>query len=94
MRCGSDPEIKSGKPAPDAYLIAAQRFPVPPKSVSDCLVFEDSPKGVASAKAAGMQCVMVPDNRLDKKYTENATLLIRSIEQFLPEDFGLPPYDS
>lgn len=45
-----------GKPAPDPFLEAARQIGVPP---ADCLVFEDSPTGIESAKAAGMQWVLV-----------------------------------
>ncbi len=42
------------KPDPEAYLLAAQTLKVSPSS---CLVFEDSPIGVAASKAANMICV-------------------------------------
>ena len=51
MVTGSD--VEHGKPAPDIYLLAAERLGVPP---ARCLAFEDAPAGVASAKAAGMTC--------------------------------------
>ncbi|MFJ6721785.1 HAD family hydrolase [Streptomyces sp. NPDC091259] len=38
------------KPAPDLFLLAAESFGVAP---GDCLVIEDSPRGVAAARAAG-----------------------------------------
>jgi HAD superfamily hydrolase (TIGR01509 family) len=47
-----------GKPAPDPYLLAAERLGVPP---AHCLALEDSHSGVRSAAAAGMATVMVPD---------------------------------
>ncbi len=47
-----------GKPAPDPYLLAAERLGVEPRL---CLALEDSHNGVRSASAAGMITVMVPD---------------------------------
>lgn len=45
------------KPAPDAFLIAAERLGVAP---GECLVFEDTAMGIAGATAAGMASVRVP----------------------------------
>ena len=41
------------KPAPDIYLLAAQKLGVPP---ARCLAIEDSVLGVRAAKSAGMSC--------------------------------------
>ncbi len=45
------------KPAPDGFLVAAERLDVPPE---DCLVFEDTALGIQAATAAGMASVRVP----------------------------------
>ncbi len=50
-------DYRHGKPAPDPFLEAARRLGVPPEH---CLAFEDTQAGIASAKAAGMQTVLVP----------------------------------
>ena len=44
-------EVEHGKPAPDMFLLAAQRLELPPEA---CVVVEDSPPGVAAGLAAGM----------------------------------------
>ncbi|AJY45259.1 HAD family hydrolase [Martelella endophytica] len=44
--------VENGKPAPDLFLLAAERMGRPP---ADCIVIEDSPAGICAAKAAGMR---------------------------------------
>jgi len=91
LKCGSDERVKRGKPEPDAYLVAKSLFTPEPKS-EDCLAFEDSPGGVESAVNAGMQCIMVPDPRVPAELRAKATTVYGSLEDFKPEDFGLPAY--
>jgi HAD superfamily hydrolase (TIGR01509 family) len=51
-------DVANPKPAPDPFLAAAARLGVAP---ADCLALEDSYHGIASAHAAGMMAIMVPD---------------------------------
>ena len=44
-------QVARGKPAPDPYLLAAERLGVDP---AECLVLEDAPSGIAAGRAAGM----------------------------------------
>jgi HAD superfamily hydrolase (TIGR01509 family) len=53
---GAD-DYRRGKPAPDAFLLAAERLRMAP---ADCLVFEDTAIGIQAATAAGMASVKVP----------------------------------
>jgi beta-phosphoglucomutase-like phosphatase (HAD superfamily) len=66
VRCSAMDEVR-GKPAPDVYLTAARRLGI---AAVSCLALEDSPNGIASAKAAGMRCVALPDPLLaaDPRY--------------------------
>ena len=50
-------EVQDGKPAPDIYLLAAERMGVTPES---CLALEDSIPGAQAAKTAGMLTIAVP----------------------------------
>ncbi len=47
----SSDHVAHGKPAPDPYLLAAERLGVDP---AQCLVLEDAPSGIAAGRAAGM----------------------------------------
>lgn len=64
-------------------------------SVLRVLVFEDAPNGVEAAHAAGMQCVWIPHKGINKEtHRHLATMVLDTLEDFWPEMFGLPPYDS
>jgi HAD superfamily hydrolase (TIGR01509 family) len=49
-------DVQRGKPAPDLFLLAAEKMGVPAR---DCLVFEDGLLGIEAAKNAGMGAVLV-----------------------------------
>jgi HAD superfamily hydrolase (TIGR01509 family) len=49
--------VARGKPAPDMFLLAAERMGV---AAEQCLVFEDGQSGLDGAAAAGMATVFVP----------------------------------
>jgi len=51
-------DVSLPKPAPDVYLLAAQKLGIQP---AHCLALEDSPTGVQAALAAGMTVIQVPD---------------------------------
>jgi beta-phosphoglucomutase-like phosphatase (HAD superfamily) len=50
-------EVESPKPAPDLYARACERLAVAP---SRSVALEDSPPGVAAARAAGLYVIGVP----------------------------------
>ncbi len=50
--------IKHSKPNPDIYILACKELGVVPE---ETFAIEDSPNGIRSAYAAGMQPIMVPD---------------------------------
>jgi pseudouridine 5'-phosphatase len=84
---GDDPEIKYGKPAPDIFLMTAQKMNASP---SQCLVFEDSPYGIEAARAAGMYAIAVPDPHMDDSAYSQAHLIIRNLNELDLTRWGLP----
>ncbi len=55
----SGDDVEHGKPAPDCYLLAAQRLGVDP---SECIAIEDTANGVSAAYAANIPCVAIATN--------------------------------
>lgn len=49
----SSGDTSKGKPDPEPYLLALKKLDAPAEA---CFAIEDSPKGIQSAKAAGLKC--------------------------------------
>ncbi|CAD5916711.1 (DL)-glycerol-3-phosphatase 1, mitochondrial [Planktothrix tepida] len=86
---GDDPELKNGKPAPDIFLLVAQRLGAKPEN---CLVFEDALAGVSAAKVAGMSVVAVPASDMDQSLYKEADQILNSLSEFQPELWQLPKF--
>jgi sugar-phosphatase len=80
--CSADDEV-SGKPDPAVYLTAARRLGVEPAA---CIAFEDSPRGLQSALAAGMRVIAIPAaQQFDQPVFDRAHLKLASLEEFTLE---------
>ena len=70
-------DVTEGKPSPEPYLKGATLLNFAP---GDCLVFEDTPAGIESARAAGMQVIALsttyPENELHQ-----ADAILKSLKQ-------------
>lgn len=70
-----------GKPAPDPYVLAAQRLDV---SVRDCTVLEDSPAGIVAGSRAGAFVVALATTfPAETLILAGADRVFRSLEAFL-----------
>jgi len=50
-------DVKEGKPSPEPYLKAVEMLKV---KKNECIVIENAPLGVESAKRAGLYCIAIP----------------------------------
>jgi HAD superfamily hydrolase (TIGR01509 family) len=77
-------EVGRGKPAPDVFLLAAERLDVRPDT---CAVFEDSSAGIRAACAAHMFVIAVPNPHYppDDDALKNADIVLASLLDFRPE---------
>jgi len=73
-------DVVNHKPAPDLYLLACERLGVQP---SEALALEDTASGIASAKAAGLACIAVP--QFAETDVSAADRVIDSLEELLAE---------
>jgi HAD superfamily hydrolase (TIGR01509 family) len=70
------------KPFPDLFLYVARSLGEAP---DNCLVFEDSEKGIIAAQAAGMRCIAVPNvHTVDHDFSK-ATVVVASLEEVTRE---------
>ncbi|HLF70608.1 MAG TPA: HAD family phosphatase [Dehalococcoidia bacterium] len=72
-------EVAHGKPAPDVYLLAASKLGV---AAERCVAIEDTPTGLASAKAAGMLAVQVRAASTAFPPLEDADIVLETLHDF------------
>ena len=77
----SGAEVENGKPAPDVFLLAAERLGVDAK---DCLILEDSKAGIKAGKASGAMVFMVPDMfTVDKECEDTADRILTNLGEVI-----------
>ncbi len=74
----SGDDVLRGKPAPDIYLLAAERLGVAP---AQCVAIEDSPNGVLSAVRAGMAVLGVRTPYTQHLQLEGAQRVVDSLAE-------------
>ena len=77
----SGAEVENGKPAPDVFLLAAERLGIKPE---ECLVLEDSKAGVIAGSSAGAKVIMVPDMfKPDKECKERTYRIVGNLGEVI-----------
>jgi HAD superfamily hydrolase (TIGR01509 family) len=74
VRCAED--VERVKPAPDLYLSVTDALGVRPDQT---IAIEDSPNGIAAAKAAGLYCISVPNAMTRNLAMDAADLVLVSL---------------
>lgn len=69
-------DVKTGKPSPEGYLLAASRLGIKP---ADCIVVEDAPAGVQAGKAAGMKVIAITST-VSKELLRQADVVVQKLE--------------
>jgi HAD superfamily hydrolase (TIGR01509 family) len=70
-------DVEKEKPAPDCFLLAAERLAVEPE---ECVVIEDAEKGILAAKNAGMKAIAIPNKSTSDNDFSCANLILESIK--------------
>ena len=77
-------DYREAKPDPEPYLLALQRSG---RDARHCLVIEDSVRGLMAAKAAGLECWMIPSRQTRNQGFTAADRILGGIDE-LPELLG------
>lgn len=78
--CGDNPKVERSKPSPDIFLVCADQLSVAPP---DCIVFEDSPTGIAAARAANMQVIAINSPHVDREDLREADLIVEDFNEMI-----------
>jgi HAD superfamily hydrolase (TIGR01509 family) len=69
--------VNKGKPDPEPYLKAVDELKA---TKEDCIVIENAPAGIASAKGAGLTCFAVQTS-LSEEYLQDADKIFQNIDE-------------
>ncbi len=75
-------DYQGAKPEPDAFLAGARKLGLPP---TQCVVIEDTYKGVTAAFRAGMACIAVPNEYTLHNDFSQASLVLHNLKELTPE---------
>jgi HAD superfamily hydrolase (TIGR01509 family) len=75
-------DYRAAKPAPDAYLTAAGRLGL---RAEECVVIEDTPRGLGAAIAAGMRAVALPNELTADNDFAGCTLRLAHLDELTPD---------
>ena len=75
-------DVKRGKPEPDIYLKVLELLGDSPEN---CVIFEDSLAGIASAKSAGIEVIAVASTSKREKLEELDVRVIESFDELMGE---------
>ena len=78
-------DTKRGKPSSEPYIYAANKLKV---NYSECLVFENAPLGIKSAKKAKMNCIAIAST-VKKHHLKEADIIINKFSDILNLSFVL-----
>lgn len=82
-------DVSRSKPDPETWLRCAEILGI---SATDCIVFEDSPKGAESALNAGMKCTVITNLHSKEEFSsyKNVIRFIHDFNDIFTRDFLKP----
>ncbi len=71
-------DVKKCKPDPEPFLTASNKLQIPPEN---CIVIENAPFGIKSAKVAGMKCIALRTTIKDDEILKEADLIVNDVSE-------------
>jgi HAD superfamily hydrolase (TIGR01509 family) len=75
-------DYSHSKPNPEPYLLAIERSGF---RAEECLVIEDSERGLTAAKEAGIRCIVIPNEFTRSSNFAGAYKVLGSLKEILTE---------
>ncbi|MBS1140602.1 MAG: HAD-superfamily hydrolase subfamily variant 3 [Proteobacteria bacterium] len=76
---GAGDSVPNKKPAPDIYHWVLERLTLPPEN---CLAIEDSANGLQAARAAGLRCLVTPNDYTAGEDFSSAWQVLADLREF------------